>query len=60
MILMALLLGLQSKMFSGFRSQWMTLISGVERNSRAVHSCWANLRVRLRETPRKLVLRSSS
>ena len=30
-ILIALLLGLQSKMFSGFKSQWIILSSGVER-----------------------------
>lgn len=59
-ILMALLLGLQRRMFSGFRSQWMMLSSGVARKSSAVHSCWANFRVRLSETPRKLVFRSRS
>ena len=47
-------------MFSGLRSQWIILSSGVERNSNAVHNCWANLRVRLSETPRKLVLRNKS
>lgn len=57
---MALLLGLQRRMFSGFRSQWMMLSSGVARKSSAVHSCWANFRVRLSETPRKLVFRSRS
>ncbi len=34
-ILMALRFGLQSRMFSGFRSQWMMLSSGVARNSSA-------------------------
>jgi hypothetical protein len=29
--------------------------SGVERNNRAVHSCWANFLVRFNETPRKFV-----
>ena len=56
----ALRLGLHRRIFSGFKSQWMTLSSGVERYSRAVQSCWANLRVRLRETPWKLVFLSSS
>ena len=59
-ILMALRLGLQSRMFSGLRSQWMTLSSGVARKSRAVHSCCANFLVRLSDTPRKLVFRSRS
>lgn len=59
-ILMADRLGLQRRIFSGFKSQWMMLSSGVDRNSRAVHSCWANFRVRLRETPLKFVLRSRS
>lgn len=59
-ILMALLLGLQRRMFSGFRSQWMMLSSGVAKKSSAVHSCWANFRVRLSETPRKLVFRRRS
>lgn len=59
-ILMADLLGLQSRMFSGLRSQWMMLSSGVARKSSAVHSCWANLRVRFRDTPRKLVFLSRS
>lgn len=59
-ILMALLLGLQRRMFSGFRSQWMMLSSGVARKRSAVHSCWANFRVRLSDTPRKLVFRSRS
>lgn len=53
-------LGLQRRMFSGLRSQWIMLSLGVERKSSAVHSCCANLRVRLSETPRKLVLRSRS
>ena len=30
---------------------------GRERKKSAVHNCWANFRVRLRETPRKLELR---
>lgn len=47
-------------MFSGLRSQWMIFSSGVERNSSAVQSCCENFRVRLRETPRKLVLRNRS
>lgn len=59
-ILIADLLGLHKRIFSGLRSQWIMLSSGVDRNSKAVHSCCANLRVRFRETPRKLVLRSKS
>lgn len=59
-ILMALLLGLHSRMFSGFRSQWMMLSSGVARNSSAVHNCWANFRVRFKETPLKFVFRNKS
>ncbi|TNN59868.1 hypothetical protein EYF80_029917 [Liparis tanakae] len=35
---------LYRRMFSGFRSQWMMLSSGVARKSSAVHSCWANFR----------------
>ncbi len=57
---MALLLGLHSRMFSGFRSQWMMLSSGVARNSSAVHNCWANFRVRFKETPLKFVFRNKS
>lgn len=38
MILMALLFGLHSKIFSGFKSQCMMLISGVDRNNSAVQS----------------------
>jgi hypothetical protein len=57
---MALRLGLQRRMFSGFRSQWMIFISGEERKRRAVAICCANFRVKLSETPRKLVLRSRS
>lgn len=56
----ALRFGLHNRMFSGLRSQWITLISGIERNNRAVQSCWANLRVRFSETPRKFVLRNNS
>lgn len=59
-ILIADLLGLHKRIFSGLRSQWIMLSSGVDRNSKAVHSCCANLRVKLRDTPRKLVLRSKS
>jgi len=59
-ILIAERFGLQSRMFSGLRSQWIMLSSGDARNSSAVHSCWANLHVRFSETPRKLVLRSRS
>lgn len=59
-ILMALLLGLHSRMFSGFRSQWMMLSSGVARNRSAVHNCWANFRVRFKETPLKFVFRNKS
>ena len=59
-ILMAERLGLQRRMFSGLRSQWMMDSSGVDRKSSAVQSCCANLRVRFSETPRKLVLRSRS
>jgi len=59
-ILIADLLGLHKRIFSGLRSQWIMLSSGVERNSKAVQSCCANLRVRFRDTPRKLVLRSRS
>ena len=33
---------------------------GRERKKSAVHNCWANFRVSLRETPQKLVLRRSS
>lgn len=36
-ILMADLLGLHSRMFSGFRSQWMIDSSGVARNNNALH-----------------------
>lgn len=60
MILMALLLGLQRRMFSGLRSQWIICSSGVDRYSNARQSCCANLRVKFRETPRKLVLRRRS
>jgi len=42
-------------MFSGFRSQCMMDRSGVDRNNKAVHSWAANLRVRFKETPLKLV-----
>ena len=59
-ILMADLFGLHKRMFSGLRSQWIILSSGVDRKSRAVQSCWANLRVKLSETPRKLVFRNRS
>ena len=59
-IFIALRLGLHKRMFSGFRSQCMMFSSGVARNSSAVQSCWANFLVRLRETPRKLVLRNRS
>lgn len=59
-ILIADLLGLHKRIFSGLRSQWIMLSSGVDRNSKAVHSCCANLRVKFRDTPRKLVLRSKS
>lgn len=59
-ILIALRLGLHKRMFSGLRSQCMMFSSGVARNSSAVHSCWANLRVKLRDTPRKFVFRNKS
>lgn len=59
-ILMADLLGLQSNMFSGFRSQCIMFSSGVLRNNSAVQSCCANLRVRFSETPRKFVFLSRS
>lgn len=59
-ILIADRLGLQRRIFSGFKSQCIILSSGVERNNRAVHNCWANLRVKFNETPRKLVFRSKS
>lgn len=36
------------------------IIPGVLKNKSAVHSCWANFRVKLSETPRKFVLRSRS
>ena len=39
MILMALLFGLQRSIFSGFKSQWMMLISGEDKNNKAEQSC---------------------
>ena len=48
---MADLFGLHSNMFSGLRSQWMMASSDRDKNDRAVHSCWANLRVRFNDTP---------
>lgn len=38
----------------------MILSSGVARNSSAVQSCWANFRVRFKETPLKFVFRNKS
>ena len=60
MILIALLFGLQRRIFSGFRSEWMTDRLGEERKRRAVSSWVANLRVRVRETPWNWVFFSSS
>ena len=34
--------------------------SGVARNNNAVHNCWANLRVKFKETPLKFVFRNKS
>jgi len=59
-ILIALLLGLHNKMFSGFKSQWIIFSSGVDRYSKAVHICWANFLVRFNETPLKFVFLSKS
>ena len=52
--------GWQSRMFSGLRSQWITSTSPRPRKARALSSCLANLRTRLRLTPPSCVLRSSS
>lgn len=38
----------------------MMLSSGVARNSNAVQSCWANFRVRFKETPLKFVFLNKS
>lgn len=59
-ILMAERFGFTSSMFSGFRSQWITVMFSCDRKLSAAHSCWANLRVRFSETPRKFVFRNSS
>ena len=59
-IFIALRFGLHNRMFSGFKSQWMMLKSLDTKNISAVHNCCANLRVKFKETPRKLVLRRRS
>lgn len=49
-ILMADLLGLHSRMFSGFRSQWMIDSSGVARNNNAVGNKGDTILILIRTT----------
>ena len=48
---MAERLGLQRRMFSGLRSQWMMPRSGRDKKASAVHNCCANFRVKFNDTP---------
>lgn len=59
-ILIALLLGLHKRIFSGFKSQWIMLSSGVAKNNNAVHNCWANFLVKFSDTPLKFVFLNKS
>ena len=60
MTLMALRFGWRSRMFSGFKSQWMIATSGRARNASAWRICFANLRTRFSDTPWNCVFFSSS
>jgi hypothetical protein len=53
-------LGCLSKMFSGFRSQWMMSTSGRAKNDNAFNTCLANLRIKFNETPPNCVFLSNS